>query len=166
MRLMGVADGLCEALLHHDELAWNLGMEGVGQWRNFEQLVAESLVKGSQWRHAGAKSAKPDGVAVCVARKIFRDCENSGSEAFALVLGQDGEQSEVAAPIRIRFEVDTRNQDSGRIFVEQEFPARHVVADAGIVDAIMVEDRALDHESCVDHSRDRGNVVIGCDAHR
>jgi hypothetical protein len=92
--------------------------------------------------------------------------QNLRSEAFALVFGPDGEQAEVAAAVGVCLEIDAGDQVSSGILMEQKFTAGHVVADAEVVNAIVVEDRALHDKRGVDHPRDCGNVSIASDAHR
>ena len=156
-----------EALSHDDEYARNFRMERRRERRHLEQFVAEAFVVRAQWGNAGAEGAEPDRVATGVAGEIFGLRQDVVAEADALVFGCDGEQAEVAAGVLdVWLEVDAGDRVVERIVVEKEFAFGHVVAHAGVVDAIVVEDGAFDDERGVDEACDGGDVGIGGDAER
>jgi len=110
-------------------------------------------------------------VAAGGASEIFGLGEDAVAETGALLVRSDGEEAEVAAGVvGVWFEVDAGEEIFGGVnfiaFVEQEFPFCHVVADAGVVDAVVIEDGAFDDEGGVDEVRDGGDVGVGGDAER
>lgn len=81
------------------------------------------------------------------------------------MFGCDGEQADVAAGVvDVWLEVDAGDCVVERIVVEEEFSFGHVVAHAGVVDAIVVEDGAFDDERGINEARDGGDIRVGGDA--
>lgn len=144
-------------------------MESRRERGHFEQGVAEAFVIRTEGWDASAECAEPDRVATEVAGESFGLCEDPVTESGALLRRVDREEAEVAACVGgVWFEVDAGEQIFGGVFgfVEQEFSFCHEVADAGVVDAVVVEDRAFDDEGGVDEARDGGDASAGGDAQR
>ena len=83
------------------------------------------------------------------------------AEAGALLFGHDREKAEVAARVGfVGLDVDAGDCIFGGVFVEEEFAFGHEIADAEVVDAIVIEDGALDDEGGVDEAGDGRDVGV------
>jgi hypothetical protein len=155
---------LGQEFFHDDKFAGDFWMEDGRKRDDFEEPVTEAFVVRAERRDAGAERAEPDCVTAGVAGEAFGLSEDFFAEAGALLVGSDGKETQVAASVgAVWFEVDAGEEILGgvRVFVEEELSFCHVVADAGVVDAIVVEDGALDDEGGVDKTRDGGDVGVG-----